>query len=506
MATKINSKKSASVPFTNSAHPAFESYEGSKKSAKDGGWKIPQLHAVLSACLRSPKIGEKIADVDRERVERAAALRYAVSLQSGDKYVADTDFAPVREYLAKMAAEETSPEGSRILDLIVSCWNRSTDTENDSTRFAGPDLEGLSEDRIDVIKGKKYGLQSAKRGRGKPKKEDAPEMPAVEAWVPPTPDELDAAVREYLPNHADRILRFYRDSEDSCLHGRARLTVRLALDLLRINDANRCLNWSHAAQLAEKMRRFADLADATAWEDYVSQILIAYENGRLFITDGQHRLVAIVLAFGRPRDVQECIHYYDIREKNRISKTPVPMDKVILSQAYTMPINGEMAEVSEMSVINWLDLIADDPDHDEAYALPSMPPSFKLWPDDTQPYSPGFGVAIGVSPQTLKKADQNNLERSGADHLATDDPEIAREIVEMGIDFPFVESLITNIGRRLRQTDEVDADGKKTKRRGNIGDGGRFAAKPSYPNYYRAFRDLINQGVRAWKESDKLIK
>lgn len=299
---------------------------------------------------------------------------------------------------------------------------------------------------------------------------------------------------------------FYPDGVEGpgTLSGCVRINPTNALELMRLNLWNRPFNWAHASLLAVAMR---ESDGATGWQDDVSTLLVSYDSitDTLFIADGQHRLGANILAFGDFDQVQQLIHIVAASDFNRFAKPEdrIDPDTVQLGGEYEfIDSEGNLETRNTCSVAEWLAEMGSNPESALAYRLAVK--GFIIG-DYDKVIQPRFGIVIGVSPKVLTHADQNNLERSGADHLAMSD--FGPTIAASGLPFGMAASLLKDFYLRCKtpKMEKSEVTGEDEIIRGSLKGGGRFASPAGYPGYWGV---LGKRCLDGWKrfESSEIVK
>lgn len=299
---------------------------------------------------------------------------------------------------------------------------------------------------------------------------------------------------------------FYPDDQEGpgTLSGCVRINPANALELMRLNLWNRPFNWAHASLLATAMR---DADSATGWQDDVSTLLVAYDpiTDTLFIADGQHRLGADILAFGDFDQVQQLLHIVEVSDHNRFAKPDdrLDPDTVQLGGEYEfIDAEGNLETRDSCSVAEWLAEMGSNPESELAYSLPVK--NFEIG-SYTRVIQPRFGIVIGVSPKVLTHADQNNLERSGADHLAMSD--FGPVIAASGLPFGMAASLLKDLYLRCKtpKIEKSEVTGEDETVRGSLKGGGRFASPAGYPGYWGVLGKRCLEGYKRF-ESSEIVK
>lgn len=338
----------------------------------------------------------------------------------------------------------------------------------------------------------------------------------IEGHTFATPKELHQIIVEAIPYIAEALGKRIGHIE-TLPDGSARLdvglslSVNIALDLLRTNYHNRDLNWSHVAHLVDVRKRLKAAKDG--WKDDVSTFLLAvvskeyaekFNGPALVLADGQHRTIAEVLFRGTWAQIQTMMHYLTVCAFNRAhqgeTEKLMSFDSVLLSN----PKDSPRGLIYELPLADWLRLIGDDPNHPECYEVPidGFVPS--AIPEEIANDSRRYGFRIGVSAETFGVADQNLKVRDGGDFISLD-PELGNEIAAHGIQPKDAAMFARSLGIRYKVPQIVKDDVTKTEtlKRGSLLDGNKWKSPPSYPDYYRAFRQHI---VTAWDAWDSVAE
>lgn len=296
-----------------------------------------------------------------------------------------------------------------------------------------------------------------------------------------------------------------------------RLTVRLALNLLRLNVENRDLRWNHVGTLGHTLR--LDMAAPDAWRDDVSTILIATLDqatarelacGPFKIGDGQHRLMGFVVAFGSYRDIQEMQHLHHVATFNRAiigtEDKPKSFDFVDLDEASPAIVRADGTLTKRPTLAEWLDTVErswekDNQESPHCYALPIAKWEFAT--PHTHPEKPfWFGLRIGVSPDVYGVADQNVAPRDGADFIAQD-RNLGNVLSANALPAKTAAMLTRTVGIRYKVPTIVkDENQNDVTKRGLLSDGAKWKSPPSFPSWFNALRGQI---VPAWNAYNAVI-
>lgn len=219
--------------------------------------------------------------------------------------------------------------------------------------------------------------------------------------------------------------------------------------VLKVNKFNRVVTWHHAGTLAKSMRVWHDAKNPDRYFELVTTITLGETRGT---TDGQHREIGKVLAYGTREEVAELCHMYGVVDDEG------------------NPDFAKLATMSKMELEdkdgNWIGYNGDK------YGYPRVI------------------MSVDTDDHYYKVADQIQLKRTGADALSGD-PNIANTLVSVGLSFKDAEKILRLVYLRCMRS--INGDGSKfgsTKRGGNI-------PANRYIGFYELFGKYM---VEAWKQ------